>query len=93
MKKEQFISLEIEIEKKLNVIETKNVIPAEIDTLQDARILFDGDAVNGEPISLLTEQVDSVHVNEEIEYTHSSDSGEESSAESTAEEKNVKYGG
>ena len=74
------------------MIAMKNVIPVEVDTLQDARILFDGDTVNGELISSLTEQTDSVQANEEIESTHLSDSGEESSAESTAEEKNVKYG-
>ena len=45
------------------MIEIKNVVSAEVDALQDARVLTDGDAVNGKPISLLTKQVNSVHDN------------------------------
>ena len=66
MKKEQFLSLEIEIEKKLNMIKTKNVMSAKVGALQDACILTSDDAVNGEHISSLIKPVNSMRVNEEI---------------------------
>ena len=55
-KKELFLNLEVEIERNMNMIEIKNVVPAEVDTSKDVRILTDNDTVNGMPIFLLTEK-------------------------------------
>ena len=78
-KKEHFFNLDVEIERNVKEIEVKNVIPAEIDISQDVCILTESDAVDGMPISQLTEKVNSVYAKEEIEPTHSNSSSDESS--------------
>ena len=69
VKKKKFLSLEGEIERKLNTIEIKNVTPAEIDTSQDGRVLTPGDLVGSEPTSSLTAKLDAAHAKEETKST------------------------
>ena len=66
--KEQFLSLEIEIEKKSNVVDVKDVLPAEISTSQDDHILAAGDAAGSGPTALLIDTTGDVHAKVNLEY-------------------------
>ena len=66
-KKEQFFSLEVEIERNLKLIDVKNVESAVIDTSQDGRALTPGDFLSGRPTSSFTEKVDTAHEKEVAE--------------------------
>ena len=66
MQKEQFFSLEMEIERSLSMIEVKKWgrnIP------QDRHMLAPVDLVGGEPSSSLAKKVDAAHVKEVTELS------------------------
>ena len=67
--KERFLSFEIEIEKKMNMVDVKDVLPAEISILQDGHILVAGDTAGSGTTAPLTNTADDVHTKEEKQST------------------------
>ena len=59
--KEQFLSFKIEIERRLNVVDEKNVESADGDTSQDGRVLTVDDYLSDEPTPSFIEKVDAIH--------------------------------
>ena len=67
-KKERFLNLEGEIEKKvLNMVDIKNVEFADGDTSQDERRSAVDKSVGGEPTSSFIGKVDDIHGNEVVD--------------------------
>ena len=61
--KEQFLSFEVEIEKRLHMIDIKNVEIADGDTSQDGRKLAVDEFLSGEPTPSFIKKVEAAHDN------------------------------
>ena len=83
-KNEQFLLLEVEVERRLNRFKLKDVGFANGGTSQDDCGSAVDNVLNGEPIRSFVEKVDSVRINEEVESLQDSgsESGEEGSSDS-----------
>ena len=64
VKKDQFLRLEVEIEKKLNIVEAKDIMRADEGTMQDGNASTSHDGLGGEPTHPLAEMSDDTQVDE-----------------------------